>query len=92
MIHIEKSKYTALLRRVLGMRVSNEGVSELEAIFSTIQSSARYAKDSNTKENVEAYVETINFAMELYNLRKQDIWPETPEVVERIPSTEECRV
>jgi len=85
MIHIEKSKYTALLRRVLGMRVSNEGVSELEGIFSIIQSSARYAKDCNTKEDVETYVETINFAMELYNLRKQEFWPETPKVVEHIP-------
>lgn len=88
MIHIEKSKYTALLRRVLGMRMSNEGVSELQAIFSTIQSSARYAKDCDSKENVETYAETINFAMELYNLRKAELLP--TEIVENIPSTEEC--
>lgn len=88
MIHIEKSKYTALLRRVLGMRMSNEGVSELEAIFSTIQSSARYAKDCDSKENVESYAETISFAMELYNLRKAELWP--TEITENVPSTEEC--
>ena len=89
MIHIEKSKYTALLRRVLGMRVSENGTySELEAVLESIQSSARYAKNSSgSKEDVEGYMENISFAMELYNLRKKELWP--TEIIENIPSTEE---
>ena len=86
MITIEKGKYTTLLRRVLGMRMSENGTeSELEAILNNIQSAARYAKSSvNSKDDIEGYLENIGFAMEYYSLRREEIWAIQPEM-ENIP-------
>lgn len=89
LIQIEKGKYTTLLRRVLGMQVSENGVSELEAIFTKIRTSARHAQSStNTMVDVASCVEDIEFALEYYNLRKEEIWPEQTIVREHKP--EDC--
>ena len=73
LIQIEKGKYTALLRRVLGMQVSENGTTEIEAIFSTIISAARRGSYGGTHHEIANHFETIGFALEYYHLRKDDL-------------------
>ena len=80
LIQIEKGKYTALLRRVLGMQVSENGTTEIEAIFSTIISAARRGSYGGTHHEIANHFETIGFALEYYNLRKEDL--STPAITE----------
>ena len=77
LIQIEKGKYTALLRRVLGMQVSENGVSEMEAILNTISNFAASAKQvyayGATIDMVDHDIESIEFGLEYYHLRKDDL-------------------
>jgi hypothetical protein len=77
LIQIEKGKYTALLRRVLGMQMSENGVSEMEAILNTINNfaaSARRAYEYGaTIDEIDHDFESIEFALEYYHLRKDDL-------------------
>jgi hypothetical protein len=77
MINIEKGKYTSLLRRVLGMQLSDNGVSEMEAILNTISNIAAGARQAYaygaTVDEVEHNFESIEFALEYYHLRKDDL-------------------
>lgn len=85
-ISIEKSKYTALLRRVLGLHFAENGVSELEAILTTISTIAdstrrAYSYGAN-KQEIEDNLENIAFALEYYNICKDDIYGVSVEVHE----------
>ena len=80
LIQIEKGKYTALLRRVLGMQVSENGTTELQAIFNVIQNTARNGRYITGEAEVDSYFEIIAFALEYYNLRKEDL--STPAITE----------
>jgi len=77
LIQIEKGKYTALLRRVLGMQLSENGVPEMEAILNTISNIAAGARQAYaygaTVDEVEDNFESIEFALEYYHLRKDDL-------------------
>lgn len=77
MITIEKGKYTTLLRRVLGMQLSENGVPELQAILNTINTVADGAKRAYeygaTTDEIEDNLESIQFALEYYHLRKDDL-------------------
>jgi hypothetical protein len=81
LIQIEKGKYTALLRRVLGMQVSENGTTETEAIFSAIISAARRGSYGGTHHEIDNHFETIGFALEYYNLRKEE-WSSIPQITE----------
>jgi hypothetical protein len=81
LIQIEKGKYTALLRRVLGMQVSENGTTETEAIFSAITSAARRGSYGGTHHEIDSHFETIGFALEYYNLRKEE-WSSIPPITE----------
>ena len=76
-ITIEKGRYTALLRRILGMQLSENGVPEMEAILNTIHSIAESVHTAYrygaTKEEIEDNLESIQFALEYYHLRKEDL-------------------
>jgi hypothetical protein len=75
-ISVEKSKYTALLRRVLGLHVSENGVSEIEAILTTISSIADGARRSYnygvTKQEIDDNIESIELAIEYYRICQLD--------------------
>ena len=77
LIQIEKGKYTALLRRVLGMQLSENGVPEMQAILNTINDFAVGARQAYeygaTIDEIEDNFESIEFALEYYNLRKDDL-------------------
>lgn len=77
LIQIEKGKYTALLRRVLGMHVSENGVPEMEAILNTISNIAAGARQAYaygaTIDEIDADVESIEFGLEYYHLCKDDL-------------------
>jgi hypothetical protein len=81
LIQIEKGKYTALLRRVLGMQVSENGTNEIEATFSVIISAARRGSYGGTHHEIDSHFETIGFALEYYNLRKEE-WSSIPQITE----------
>jgi hypothetical protein len=81
LIQIEKGKYTALLRRVLGMRMSENGTNEIEATFSVIISAARRGSYGGTHHEIDSHFETIGFALEYYNLRKEE-WSSIPQIAE----------
>jgi hypothetical protein len=85
MINIEKGKYTSLLRRVLGMQLSDNGVPELQALLTTISTLSEgiklaYDYGANRQE-IENGLENIEFALEYYHLRKEDL--HGPEVKEQ---------
>lgn len=94
LIQIEKGKYTALLRRVLGMQMSDNGTSEVEAILNVICSTAQIARNSytygSTANDIDNDMESIGFALEYYNLRREDLFgpdikeQEYPKVVGKI--------
>jgi hypothetical protein len=94
LIQIEKGKYTALLRRVLGMRMSENGVPELQVILTTINNFADGARRAyeygSTREEIEDNFGSIEFALEYYNLRREDLFgpdikeQEQPKVVGKI--------
>ena len=77
LIQIEKGKYTALLRRVLGMQVSENGVPEMEVILSTISNLAASARQAYgygaTIDEIDHDFESIEFGLEYYHLRKDDL-------------------
>lgn len=77
LIQIEKGKYTALLRRVLGMQVSENGVPELQAILNTIRTLGAGASQAyeygGTIDEIEDNIQSIEFALEYYHLRKDDL-------------------
>lgn len=85
LIQIEKGKYTALLRRVLGMQLSENGVPELQAILNTISNLAEGSKRAYeygaSRQEIEDNFESIEFALEYYHLRKEDL--HGPEVKEQ---------
>jgi hypothetical protein len=80
LIQIEKGKYTALLRRVLGMEVSENGVSEVSAILNVIKTSAHNGSYYSDRVYIDACFETIEFALEYYHLRKDDLYSPIKEV------------
>jgi len=86
LIQIEKSKYTALLRRVLGLHFADNGVSEMEAIINLISAVADSTKRAYgygaTKQEIEDNVETIAFAIEYYHLCKDDMYGANVEMQE----------
>jgi hypothetical protein len=94
LIQIEKGKYTALLRRVLGMHMSENGTSEIEAILNVICSTAQIARNSYaygaTAKEIDGDMENIGFALEYYNVCKEDLFgpdiqeQEYPKVVGKI--------
>jgi hypothetical protein len=78
LIQIEKGKYTALLRRVLGMQLSENGVPELQALLTTISRVSEginhtYVYGGNRQE-IENGLENIGFALEYYDLCKEDFY------------------
>jgi hypothetical protein len=77
LIQIEKGKYTALLRRVLGMQLSDNGVPELQALLTTINNLAEGSKRAYeygaSRQEIEDNFESIEFALEYYHLRKEDL-------------------
>jgi hypothetical protein len=94
LIQIEKGKYTALLRRVLGMQVSENGTSEVEAILNVINSISSIARiayhHGASAHEIDSNMESIGFAVEYYNLCKEDLFgpdiqeQEYPKVVGKI--------
>ena len=85
MINIEKGKYTSLLRRVLGMQLSDNGVPELQALLTTVSKLSEgiklaYDYGANRQE-IENGLENIEFALEYYHLRKEDL--HGPDVTEQ---------
>lgn len=82
LIQIEKGKYTALLRRILGMQVSENGVSELSAISKAIRDFGIDLKPWIDREMYERNLESIEFAIELYKLQKENLWPTTVEEID----------
>jgi hypothetical protein len=77
LIQIEKGKYTALLRRILGMQMSENGVPEMQAILTkmgNLADGARHAYEyGGTIDEIEDNIESIEFALEYYHLRKDDL-------------------
>ena len=77
LIQIEKGKYTALLRRILGMQMSENGVPEMQAILTkmgNLADGARHAYEyGGTIDEIEDNIESIEFAIEYYHLRKDDL-------------------
>jgi hypothetical protein len=77
-ISVEKGKYTTLLRRVLGMQVSENGVTEMEAIFGTIGATADNARRAcvmgATQAELEHDLESIELTLEYYRIRKEEIY------------------
>lgn len=96
LIQIEKGKYTTLLRRVLGMRMSENGVSEMEAILTTISSVADSTRRAYgygaSKQEIEDNIETIGLAIDYFNISKDDAYPTTHQVHENVgePECEDC--
>lgn len=90
-IQIEKGKYTALLRRVLGMQPSENGVSELQAIGRIVQDAGLYLKlRSVTREEALLVVENVEFAVEYFHLQKDELlYPKTEEPVPQSPVLED---
>ena len=88
LIQIEKGKYTALLRRVLGMQVSENGVPEMQAILNTINDFAAGARRAyeygGTIDEIEDNFESIEFALEYYHLRKDDLRAPSIKVADKI--------
>jgi hypothetical protein len=77
LIQIEKGKYTALLRRVIGLHFAENGVPELQAILTTINNLAEGSKRAYdygaSRQEIEDNFESIEFALEYYHLRKEDL-------------------
>ena len=79
-ISIEKGKYTALLRRVLGMQWSENGVSEVEAILNIISTTGDNARRAYhcgaTQAEIDDNIQNIEFAIEYYRICNLGV-PET---------------
>lgn len=90
-IQIEKGKYTALLRRVLGMQVSENGVSELQAIGSVIRNAGISLKNSGSSSSeILLQMENVEFAVEYFHLQKDELlYPKTEEHVPQSPVLED---
>jgi len=77
LIQIEKGIYTALLRRILGMEVSENGVNEVSAILNVIKTSAHNGSSYSDRVYIDACFESIEFALEYYHLRKDDLYDQS---------------
>ena len=86
LIQIEKSKYTALLRRVLGLHFAEHGVPQLEAILNTINYIADNTKRAYdcgaNKQEIEDNIETLGLALDYYHLCKDDMYGPNVEMQE----------
>lgn len=73
-IQIDKGKYTALLRRVLGMQLSENGVSELQTLGSIVNYVGRNFQDEAlSAEQACSDIETLEFVAEYFHLRKDEM-------------------
>jgi hypothetical protein len=73
-IQIDKGKYTALLRRVLGMQPSENGVSELQTLGRIARRTGlRLENESINAQQAELEMENLEFVTEYFRLRKDEM-------------------